>query len=48
MLIDCLAVMLFLIIGVTIDAGNWYYVILTLYSLSKMLDEIIKNERRKK
>lgn len=48
MLINCLAVMLFLIIGVTIDAGNWYYVILSIYSISSMIDEVIKKERRKK
>lgn len=42
MLIECLAVMLFLIIGVTIDAGEWYYVILTLYTLLKMLDKMIE------
>lgn len=42
MLIECLAVMLFLIIGVTIDAGEWYYVILVLYSLLKMLDKMIE------
>lgn len=42
MLIECLAVMLFLIIGVTIDAGEWYYVILALYSLLKMLDKMIE------
>lgn len=42
MLIECLAIMLFLIIGVTIDAGEWYYVILTLYSLLKMLNEVIE------
>lgn len=42
MLIECLAIMLFLIIGVTIDAGEWYYVILTIYSLLKMLDKMIE------
>lgn len=42
MLIECLAAMLFLVIGVTINAGEWYYVILTIYSLLKMLDKVIE------